>query len=392
MKVFQYPDDFSVPEGSSIPAELHSIREAPTLQRVEFAHARSAWLFTRCDEIKSVRVRFDAFSATIGFDQAFSDDMPWPHLGAGASGAGEAPAPRWGRLPRIKGRRLAGHVAEIATALTARDLLYSHRTAIDAVSDYSAPATQRFAAGLLGVDRQAWTEAFDLHEALIDPNAPPSSWAACRKQLSHLATRVLERSLAQSQNTPVRELAIASRSASMTTEQAVGSCGALLFAATHLLVNPLVFGICALLHEADQLDDIRSGKSSWEDAAQEVLRFHGYGHLGLPRTALKDVTVRNTAIAAGDIVIPSPLAASRDSRMFLDADTFKIRRPAGLTTSAWGDLYEFLEDSVTKAFLTSALRSFFETFPQAACTNLPQYAEIWSGGLAHRPRRLNVAI
>jgi cytochrome P450 len=115
----------------------------------------------------------------------------------------------------------------------------------------------------------------------------------------------------------------------LTTEELLGFCMTLLVAGNETTRTGIAGGLLALGDFPDQRARLASDPTRSPSAVEEILRWVTPVQL-FARTAARDVTVRDIAIAEGDFVVLLYGAANRDVDAFgATASTFDIGRDAG---------------------------------------------------------------
>jgi len=100
----------------------------------------------------------------------------------------------------------------------------------------------------------------------------------------------------------------------------------LLLAGHETTINLLGNGMLALLGHPDQLQKLKDHPELVESAVEEMLRYDGPVSTTSMRWALEDLVIRGQPIQAGELVLPSLLAANRDLEAFENPDEFDITR------------------------------------------------------------------
>ncbi|MEU7425355.1 cytochrome P450 [Streptomyces sp. NPDC048362] len=126
-------------------------------------------------------------------------------------------------------------------------------------------------------------------------------------------------------------------------------------------------------------------------ALEELLRFIPFRKgVGIPRIALEDAEVEGTAIAAGDYVHVSYLAANRDPAVFPDPHTLDLERPVRPhMTFGWGG-HHCLAAPLARAELDSAVTGLLTRFPDLRLAVAPEDIEWDTGTIRRFPVRLPV--
>jgi cytochrome P450 len=123
--------------------------------------------------------------------------------------------------------------------------------------------------------------------------------------------------------------------------------------------------ILTLLKFPEQLELLRRGERSWENAVEELLRVHSVARIGPRRAATEDIQVGDTLVRRGEGVIASILSANHDERYFGPAgiDNFAIpeSRPKHL---AFGfGPHQCTGQTLARLEMLYALERIFDTFP-----------------------------
>jgi cytochrome P450 len=99
----------------------------------------------------------------------------------------------------------------------------------------------------------------------------------------------------------------------------------LITAANDTTKSMLSGGLLLLIEHPDQQTALREDSSLIPDAVEEILRYANPLHY-FRRTATADTMLRGVEIRAGDKVLMYYTSANRDEDVFIDAQTFDIRR------------------------------------------------------------------
>jgi cytochrome P450 enzyme len=91
-------------------------------------------------------------------------------------------------------------------------------------------------------------------------------------------------------------------------------------------INLIGYSLMTLLRHPDQLALVKSRPELLENAIMEAMRYDQFARFGLPRYALQDVTIRDTKIRKGQMVLPMVIGVMRDPARYPDPDRFDITR------------------------------------------------------------------
>lgn len=109
-------------------------------------------------------------------------------------------------------------------------------------------------------------------------------------------------------------------------QELIGMLFVLLVAGHETTVNLISNGTLALLDFPQERERLEKDPSLLESAIEEMLRYCGPVETSTTRFALEDVTIRDTHIKRGDVVLVSLLSASHDETRFPEAGRFDIGR------------------------------------------------------------------
>ncbi|AYF73824.1 cytochrome P450 [Nocardia yunnanensis] len=114
----------------------------------------------------------------------------------------------------------------------------------------------------------------------------------------------------------------------LTDAEVVGMALLLLVAGMETSINLIGNGLLALLRHPEQLELLRARPELVEPALDEMLRYDAPTQFTI-RVALADTVVGGRRFRRGDGVVVLTASASRDDRVFPDADSFDVTRYAG---------------------------------------------------------------
>ncbi|MFE9581652.1 cytochrome P450 [Nocardia sp. NPDC006044] len=123
-------------------------------------------------------------------------------------------------------------------------------------------------------------------------------------------------------------LVAASADGQLTEPEVIGIALLTLVAGMETSINLIGNGMLALLRNPEQLALLRDDRSLMGPALEEMLRYDAPTQFTI-RVALADTEVGEHRFERGDGVVVLTASASRDDRVFPDADTFDITRYAG---------------------------------------------------------------
>lgn len=104
---------------------------------------------------------------------------------------------------------------------------------------------------------------------------------------------------------------------------------ALLFSGHETTVVQIGLGALRLLTEPGQWQALASDRNLVAGAVEEILRTGRRGGVGMPRYAREDLTIEDTPVRAGDLVLLNTNAANHDPDVYDDPERVDITRAAG---------------------------------------------------------------
>jgi cytochrome P450 len=226
--------------------------------------------------------------------------------------------------------RIAGLEPRMFEIVTGLIDAMAGRDRIDIVDELAYPFPVSVICELLGVppeDRTEFRKWVDLAIETIDPGLDPETQQEKRKEASTELFNFISNLVERHRRSPGGDLL----SAMVTDDGPEGrlstgelaSTGLLLLIAGHeTTVNLISNGILTLLRHPQELDRLRQDPELAIPMTEELLRFEPPVHFVPIRTALDDIEIAGTTIAAGSPVTLVLAAANRDPDRFAEADRF----------------------------------------------------------------------
>lgn len=320
------------PEGADVTADPYpvfaALREKGLVHRVHVPGSGDVWLVLGRDEVRAAltdpRLRNDIrHSAT------------WESDGGNAIGLNmlQVDAPQHTRLRALVAREftagrvdaLRPRVQRIADSLL--DALPEAGVA-DLVAGYALPLPLTVICELLGVPFADQHHFHAWSAELVAPTSPAAAAAAGGEMGAYFASLIAAKAGDPGADLMGALVANSAEEDGLSPEELLGMAFLLLVAGHETTVNLISGGVLNLLRHPDQLDALRADPGLIDGAVEEVLRHDGPVTVAAFRYAAEPVEIDGVRIPAGDSVMLSLAAASRDPRHFPDPDRFDIRRPA----------------------------------------------------------------
>ncbi|MFF1356711.1 cytochrome P450 [Streptomyces sp. NPDC058297] len=367
--------DALAPDGQDMAADPYpvyaALRAKGPVHRVLVPESGEAWLVVTRDAARAAltdpRLRNDIrHSASwrddgghaIGRNMLQTDPPQHTHLRRLVSGHFTP-----GRITALRPR-----IAAIATDLLAE---LPHRGTADLVSAYALPLPVTVICDLLGIPASDQAAFHTWSNALVMPASPEQAVKAATELTAYLG-ELIERK----RRTPDAGLlgvlvAGAAGDAPLATDELLGMAFLLLVAGHETTVNLISGTLHALLSHPDQLELLRAEPELTGAAIEESLRYNSPVHASAFRFAAEPLDIAGTRIPAGDAVLVSLAAASRDPLHFPDPDRFDLRRAPNSHLGFGHGLHHCLGAPLARAEATIALRLLLRDRPTLAFATDP---------------------
>ncbi|AJE83709.1 cytochrome P450 oxidoreductase [Streptomyces albus] len=274
-----------------------------------------------------------------------------------------------GRITALR-PRIEALCAELLSALP-------RQGTVDLVSRYALPLPVTVICELLGVPDVDRALFHIWSNSLVLP-ASQESAAAAAAGLTGYLTELIDRVSASPDGTLLSDLAEAARvpaplgaeasgpgsAPGLDREELLGMAFLILVAGHETTVNLISATVHSLLSHPDQLALLRADPALMESAVEESLRLNSPVHASAFRFAAEPLELAGTRIPAGDAVLVSLAAASRDPARFPGPDRFDLRRRAQGHLGFGHGLHHCLGAPLARAETALALRGLLADRPE----------------------------
>jgi cytochrome P450 len=361
-------------EGFDPVREMAALRDDEGVRQVETAFGMPAFLVARHTDVKAVL----ADSARFSNDSRRAFDAPGaPKLSAEERDRMRAgnllgvDPPEHTRLRRMltpeftvrRMRRLEPRIVEIVDDHL--DAMEKAGPPSDLVADFALPIPSLVICELLGVpyaDRASFQERTS---KLLDISLPMDE----RLELGRESREYMADLVAGAQAAPGEDMLgmlVRDHGDDLSTDELIGIAGLLLIAGHETTSNMLGLGTLALLRHPDQLALVRDDPAAVAPAVEELLRFLGIVHSGIPRTTTRDVEVGGVAIPADSLVILALAAANRDPSFLADGDRLDVTRDAAGHVAFGHGVHHCLGAPLARMEMRTAFPALLRRFPGLA--------------------------
>jgi cytochrome P450 len=361
-------------EGFDPVPEMAALRDDEGVRQVETAFGMPAFLVARHADVKAVL----ADSARFSNDSRRAFDAPGaPKLSAEERDRMRAgnllgvDPPEHTRLRRMltpeftvrRMRRLEPRIVEIVDDHL--DAMEKAGPPSDLVADFALPIPSLVICELLGVpyaDRESFQQRTG---KLLDISLPMDE----RLELGRESREYMADLVARAQAAPGDDMLgmlVRDHGDDLSTDELIGIAGLLLIAGHETTSNMLGLGALALLRHPEQLALVRDDPAAVAPAVEELLRFLGIVHSGIPRTTTQDVEVGGVAIPADSLVILALATANRDPRFVADGDRLDVTRDAAGHVAFGHGVHHCLGAPLARMEMRIAFPALLRRFPRLA--------------------------
>ncbi|MGK8491505.1 cytochrome P450 [Nocardia asiatica] len=165
-------------------------------------------------------------------------------------------------------------------------------------------------------------------DSLLGPQDVTARTAAAMECMGYFARLVQQKKQNPTPDLLSALVAASADSDQLTEPEVVGMALLTLVAGMETSINLIGNGMLALLRNPDQLALLRDDPALIAPALDEMLRYDAPTQFTI-RVALADTTVGEHRFRRGDGVVVLTASASRDDRVYPDADSFDVTRYAG---------------------------------------------------------------
>ncbi|MFG2621379.1 cytochrome P450 [Streptomyces sp. NPDC048507] len=373
------------PAGADFTADPYpvyaALREQGPVHRVHVPATGDVWLVLGRDEVRAAltdpRLRNDIrHSAT------------WESDGGNAIGLNmlQTDAPHHTRLRRLVAREFTAgrveamrpRVRQIADGLL--DALPPAGTA-DLVAAYALPLPLTVICELLGVPSSDQHLFHAWSTELVAPSSAAAAGAAAAGMSAYFAALIDAKAADPGADLMTALVLASAEEDGLSPGELLGMAFLLLVAGHETTVNLISSGVLALLRHPAQLAALRADPCLIEGAVEEMLRYDGPVTAAAFRYAAEPVEIAGVRIPAGDSVMLSLAAASRDAGHFPEADRFDIRRSARGHLAFGHGIHHCLGAPLARLEGRIAVETLLRRLPDLALAVAPEEVERRSGAM-----------
>jgi cytochrome P450 len=361
-------------EGFDPVPEMAALREGEGVTLVTSSFGMPAYLVTRHADVKEVLADSTRFSNSGRrvFDAPGAPEMSEEERQRMRAGnlLGFDP-PEHTRLRRMltpeftvrRMRRLEPRIVEIVDEHL--DAMAAAGPPADLVADFALPIPSLVICELLGVpytDRASFQARTSRQ---LDISLPMDE----RLELAREGRDYMAGLVARAQAEPGDDMLgmlVREHGHDLSTDELIGIAGLLLVAGHETTSNMLGLGTLALLRHPEQLALVRDDPAAVAPAIEELLRWLGIVHSGIPRTALQDVEIAGVEIPADSLIVLALATANRDPRFVEDGNHLDVTRDAAGHVAFGHGVHHCLGAPLARMEMRIAFPALLRRFPGLA--------------------------
>lgn len=329
--------DITRPEWKADPFPFYAaLRKSQPVYRVRMG-SMEGWLVTRYDDVLMV-LKDQRFAKDVHRVQGAAElsRRPWipPFMRVIERNMLDQDEPHHTRLRTLVHRaftpaRIERLRSRIEAITNARIEAVKARGELELIRDLALPLPLTVISELLGLPPEEQMRFQRLSKQLLVPVTPlnilrvlPAIW---------MLMRFVRQKLAERRQKPQDDLLTGLVQAEeggdrLSEDEQVAMIVLLLLAGHETTVNLITSGIHALLQHPEQLAWLRAHPEGIKTAVEELLRFTNPVETATERYATTDLTLHDTQIRRGEMVIAGLAAANRDEAQFPRAETLDLTR------------------------------------------------------------------
>jgi cytochrome P450 len=292
--------------------QLGAIRERGPVSRLPVPFGLRVWLVTGYEAAKQVLADGDGYSTDFSnLAGGIAGDI------AGPGGLGFADPPEHTRLrklltPEFTMRRLARLTPRIEAIIGERlDAMAAAPGPVDLVAEFALPIPSLVICELLGVPYADRADFQRLAMARFDVfTGAAAPLGAIGESLGYLRTVVATQRRAPGDG--LIGMIIREHGDEVTDEELAGLADGVLTGGFETTASMLALGALVLLQDPQAFHLVRTADEAAAPFVEEVLRHLAVVQVAFPRFARDDMTIADTPIRKGDVVIVSLSGANRD--------------------------------------------------------------------------------
>jgi cytochrome P450 PksS len=255
---------------------------------------------------------------------------------------------------------------------------------MDLIADFAVPLPVTVIAEMLGVPAEDRSRFRAWSQLLV--STPNTTEGLARKRATHAEFAAYLHALVGSRRLEPRDDLVSALIAAneeddrLDNRELISTIFLLLIAGHETTVNLIGNGVLALLQHPEQRRRLVEEPALIGSAIEEMLRFDSPVETATLRWSAEEIEIRDTRIPAGEIVLPSLVAANRDPEQFPEPDTFDVARAPNRHIAFGFGIHYCLGAHLARVEGALAVRTLLDRLPDLALATGAD-ALSWTTGL-----------
>jgi cytochrome P450 len=230
----------------------------------------------------------------------------------------------------------------------------------DLFAVFALPIPSRVICDLLGVPQSDAQQFIEPTELLLSPRATPDDVTRAFAAFSDYVRVVVDQKRAHPEDDLLSDLL---RANALSDDEIAGLALELFVTGHETTAGLITMSVLALLEDEQRWETLCREPELIDSAIEELLRYISVVEIGFTRTAVEDVTIGGVAIAAGESVAISLLAANHDHAQFEAPERIELGRPDNRHLAFGHGIHKCLGQYLAKLELRLALIGLAQHFP-----------------------------
>jgi hypothetical protein len=350
------------------PSVYDELRRSDPITRVTLYDGRSAWMFTRYEDIRTVLAHPTVSADTL--NENFPFLSPGDKVTKQVQSFQRWDDPRHAErrrmlIPHFAANRVDGMRPRVRAILgDLYDKMVAIGPPLDLVEHLALALPSAVACELLGVPYEDHAFFESRFAVRLDRGAAADDVRRANAELTEYVDRVVS-SKYGTDNGDLLGRFVRERveTGQVSHEDAVTDATLLLLAGHETTANMIALGVLALLEHPAELARIQADKGLVPTAVEELLRYLTVSHMMGVRVAKADFEVAGQAISAGDGLIVPVAAANYDDAIFADPQVLDVTRSARSHLAFGFGVHACLGQALARMELREVFSTVFERLP-----------------------------
>ena len=253
----------------------------------------------------------------------------------------------------------------------------------DLVHDFATPLPLQIIAKIVGIPDSEfdqiryWTKSIIIDSlGITDEMKQQRTRSIC--DFSDYLNRLINAQYYNDGHGLIGYLLFSKKEGNISHDELIGMVIFLLVAGHETTIDLIGNALYLLLSNPDQFEMLKKSPKLIPNAVEEVLRFESPTQRTTFRLAIDKIEFPNFTVQKGEQIAVLIGSANRDETVFLEPDTFNIRRGSNLNLAFGGGLHNCLGRSLAKTEAQIAINNFVKHLSHARLKNIEP---VWKNSL-----------